>query len=218
MSTLTVVRHAQARPFEKNSDCLSETGEKQACALGEYWSRAGVTFDEVWSGGLQRHRQTAALALGSKSHSQPAADRLRIAPEFNEYDAEGILRGYPPPSSFPDNRAFQKSFEAAMEKWIAGEDQDQDCEPFADFHARVLRGLRSIQVGPSNRSVVLFTSGGPIGVLVQTALGAPARSFADVNWRVRNCSISEFVFSRDRLSLDSFNSVSHLAPKLRTFR
>ena len=33
MSTLTVVRHGQARPFEKNSDCLSETGEQQARAL-----------------------------------------------------------------------------------------------------------------------------------------------------------------------------------------
>jgi broad specificity phosphatase PhoE len=221
MSILTVVRHAQARPFEKISDCLSETGEKQARALGEYWSRAGVTFDEVWSGSLQRHRQTAALA---------ARGNPRIAPEFNEYDAEGILRGYPPPSSFPDNRAFQKVFEAAMEKWIAGEDQESrvprlaghgpapPAEPFADFHARVLRGLRSIQEGPSNRNVVLFTSGGPIGVLVQTALGAPERSFADVNWRVRNCSISEFVFSRERLSLDSFNSVAHLEASLRTFR
>jgi broad specificity phosphatase PhoE len=210
MSTLTVVRHGQARPFEKNSDCLSETGEKQASALGEHWSRAGVTFDEVWSGSLQRHRQTAALALGGNP---------KIAPEFNEYDAEGILRGYPHPSTFPDNRAFQKAFEAAMEKWIAGDDQEnRDCEPFADFHARVLRGLRSIQDGPSNRNLVLFTSGGPIGVLVQTALGAPAQSFADINWRVRNCSISEFVFSRERLSLDSFNSISQLEASLRTFR
>jgi broad specificity phosphatase PhoE len=217
MSTLTVVRHGQARPFEKVSDCLSETGERQARALGEYWSRAGVTFDEVWTGSLTRHRQTAALALGGNP---------KIAPEFNEYDAEGILRGYPHPSTFPDNRAFQKAFEAAMEKWIAGS-PDLDlaghgpaphCEPFADFHARVLRGLRAIQEGPSNRNVVLFTSGGPIGVLVQTALGAPARSFADVNWRVRNCSISEFVFSRERLSLDSFNTTPHLKEEVQTFR
>jgi broad specificity phosphatase PhoE len=210
MSTLTVVRHAQARPFEKNSDCLSETGERQGRALGEYWERAGVTFDEVLCGSLQRHRQTATLAL----KTPPV-----ISADWNEYDAEGILRGYPPPSSFPDNRAFQKTFEAAMEKWVAGDDQkNQNCEPFADFHARVLRGLRSIQEGPSNRNVVLFTSGGPIGVLVQTALGAPERSFADVNWRVRNCSISEFVFSRERLSLDSFNGVGHLEASLRTFR
>ena len=50
MSTLTVVRHAQARPFEKDSDRLSEIGDLQARALGEYWSRNGIAFDEVWCG------------------------------------------------------------------------------------------------------------------------------------------------------------------------
>jgi broad specificity phosphatase PhoE len=207
MSTLTVVRHGQARPFEKVSDCLSETGQKQARALGEFWKRAGIEFDEVWCGSLTRHRETAALAIDREA---------KIAPEFNEYDAEGILRGYPPPSSFPDNRAFQKVFETAMQKWIDG--TSEHGEPFADFYARVQKGLRAIQDGPSNRNVVLFTSGGPIGVFVQTALGAPKESFADVNWRVRNCSVSEFVFSRERLSLDSFNSVAHLELALRTFR
>jgi len=207
MSTLTVVRHAQARPFEKVSDCLSELGERQARVVGEFFARSSVSFDEVWCGGLQRHSQTAALANFSGSIT---------APEFNEYDAEGILRGYPPPSAHPDNRAFQKTFEIAMQKWIAG--VQENCESFASFHARVLQGLCKIQAGESNRRVLLFTSGGPIGVMVQTALGAPPASFADVNWRVRNCSITEFVFSRDRLSLDSFNSVEHLPQELRTFR
>jgi hypothetical protein len=54
---------------------------------------------------------------------------------------------------------------------------------------------------------------------VQTALNAPDRAFLDVNWRVRNCSVSEFVFSADRLSLDSFNALPHLTDeRLRTFR
>ena len=208
MSTLTVVRHGQARPFQQNADTLSETGEQQARALAEYWSRAGVEFDEVLSGSLTRHCQTAALAM-----NRPA----RIVPDWNEYDAEGILRGYPPPSSFPDNRAFQKTFELAMEKWLGG--ASEGAESFAAFRERVVRGLRSVQQGASNRKVVLFTSGGPIGILVQTALNAPDRAFLEVNWRVRNCSVSEFVFSADRLSLDSFNAVPHLADeRLRTFR
>jgi broad specificity phosphatase PhoE len=208
MSTLTVVRHAQARPFQANADSLSELGERQARVLGEYWSRAGIHFDEVLCGGLTRHAQTAALAI-----EHPA----RILAEWNEYDVEGMLRGYPPPSSFPDNRAFQKMFEVAMAKWIC-EPSENGCEGFRAFRERVVRGLRAIQEGPANRRVVLFTSGGPIGILVQTALGAPDASFAEVNWRVRNCSITEFVFSRDRLSLDSFNAIPHLDAGLHTFR
>jgi hypothetical protein len=36
---------------------------------------------------------------------------------------------------------------------------------------------------------------------------------------VRNCSLTEFVFSGERLSLDSFNGTPHLDdPALRTFR
>jgi broad specificity phosphatase PhoE len=208
VSTLTVVRHGQARPFQHNADSLSETGEQQSRALAEYWHRNGVEFDEVLCGSLTRHCQTAALAI-----HRPA----RILPDWNEYDAEGIMRGYPAPSSFPDNRAFQKTFEIAMAKWLAG--GVSGAESFATFHDRVLRGLRALQQGASNRRVVLFTSGGPIGVLVQTALNAPDRAFLDVNWRVRNSSISEFVFSHDRLSLDSFNAIPHLTDeRLRTFR
>jgi broad specificity phosphatase PhoE len=208
MSTLVVVRHGQARPFQANSDCLSETGERQARALREYWTRHAVAFDEVLCGSLTRHCQTAALAI-----DQPA----QISSDWNEYDAEGILHGYPPPSSFPDNRAFQKVFEQAMDRWLDG--ATTDAEPHVTFRERVLRGLRRIQEGPSNRRVVLFSSGGPIGILVQTALSAPDRSFLEVNWRVRNCSLTEFVFSKDRFALDSFNGLPHLpTPDMQTFR
>ena len=208
MSTLTVVRHAQARPFQPNADSLSEAGEQQARALREYWARNAISFDEVWCGSLTRHSQTAALAVDQSPI---------LSPDWNEYDAEGILRGYPPPWSFPDNRAFQKVFEAAMDRWLEG--SVDGAEPFPEFRDRVLRALRRIQDGASNRRVVVFSSGGPIGVLVQTALAAPDRSFLEVNWRVRNCSLTEFVFSKDRFALDSFNALPHLSePRLQTFR
>jgi broad specificity phosphatase PhoE len=208
MSHLTVVRHGQARSFEADSDRLSEIGELQAQALRHYWERHGIEFDEVLSGALVRHRRTAELA-------HPAA--AEVSPNWNEYDAEGILRPHPRPASFPDNRGFQKMFEKVMLDWIAGSAGDH--ESWAGFRDRVLEGLRRIQAGPPDRRVVLFTSGGPIGVLVQTALNAPERSFLEVNWRVRNCSITEFVFSIDRFTLDSFNAIPHLTdPALRTFR
>jgi broad specificity phosphatase PhoE len=213
MSTLTVVRHGQARPFDSNPDQLSALGEQQARALAEYWKRLGVAFDEVWSGTLQRQRQTAELAT-------PQAPR--ISEDWNEYDANGILHYFAPPYELEDgadrNRKFQKVFEPAMLSWLAAADHPR-VETWSTFRNRVMRGLRQIQDGPSNRNVALFTSGGPISVLVQAAIGAQDRSFLEVNWRVKNCSITEFTFSRDRLSLDSFNTLPHLEkPELRTFR
>jgi broad specificity phosphatase PhoE len=213
MSTLTVVRHGQARPFDSNPDQLSPLGEEQARALAEYWKRIGVAFDEVWSGSLNRHRQTAELAVG------PA---VVVSDDWNEYDANGILHHFAPPYELEDgadrNRKFQKIFEPAMLAWLAAGEHPR-VETWSVFRERVLRALRRIQDGPSNRNVVLFTSGGPISVLVQAAIGAPERSFLEVNWRVKNCSLTEFTFSRERLSLDSFNALPHLErAELRTFR
>ena len=213
MSTLTVVRHGQARPFDSNPDRLSPLGEEQSRALAEYWKRIGVSFDEVWSGSLNRQIQTADLAVGQAPETSP---------DWNEYDANGILHHFAPPYELEDaadrNRKFQKIFEPAMLSWLAAE-QHPTVETWPVFRARVLRGLRRIQEGPSNRSVVLFTSGGPVSVLVQAAIGAADRSFLEVNWRVKNCSITEFTFSKDRISLDSFNALPHLERvDLRTFR
>jgi broad specificity phosphatase PhoE len=212
MSTLTVVRHGQARPFDSNPDQLSALGEQQARALAEYWKRLGVTFDEVWSGSLHRQRQTAELAVGTPL----------ISDDWNEYDANGILHHFAPPYELEDgadrNRKFQKVFEPAMLAWLAA-GEHPTVETWGVFRERVLRALRRIQDGPSNRSIALFTSGGPISVLVQAAIGAQERSFLEVNWRVKNCSLTEFTFSKDRLSLDSFNALPHLErAEMRTFR
>jgi broad specificity phosphatase PhoE len=213
MSTLTVVRHGQARPFDSDPDQLSAIGQDQALALRDYWQRLGVTFDEVWSGSLNRQRQTAELALG---------DAPRISDDWNEYDANGILHHFAPHFDLEDsadrNRKFQKVFEPAMLAWIAAAEHPV-VETWEAFQARVLKALENLQEGPSGRRVAVFTSGGPIALLVQNALRAPERSFLELNWRVKNCSITEFTFSKDRVSLDCFNALPHLErEKLRTFR
>ena len=229
MSMLTVVRHGQARPFEKDSDRLSEIGELQAQALKQYWAQAGITFDEIWSGTLGRQQRTAALAVDGP---------VEVSADWNEYDTEGVkyklipalaerddrfrelVEAFQKEGSGPErNRRFQKMFELAMLTWLEGGVDLHGVEPWPAFQYRVRRGLRHIQEGPPNRRVVVFTSGGPIGLLVQTVLAAPDRSFLEVNWRVRNCSLTEFVFSRDRISFDGFNAIPHLEDEnLRTFR
>ena len=61
------------------------------------------------------------------------------------------------------------------------------------------------------RRIVSFTSGGFIGSAAQWALAAPDRTALELNWRIRNGSLTEFVFTRERFTLDSFNAVPHLA-------
>jgi len=200
VSTLVLVRHGQARPFEKHSDQLSEIGKRQSVLLGEYWRGRGIKFDEVYSGSMRRHIQTAELAQIGPFESVPA---------FNEYDADGILRASPDYKPTQDRREFQLMFEVVMRQWIAGE--LEGVESWAEFRARVSAGLRDIiRASKPSRRVVVFTSGGPIGIAVQTALQAPEAMAIEINWRVRNCSLTEFLFTQDRVSLDVFNATPHL--------
>jgi len=202
MSTLVLVRHAQATAFEKDTDRLSAIGEQQSIRLGEYWRGLGVQFDQVYTGTMQRHLRTAELAGFSKYESNAA---------FNEYDAYGILRSSPDYQRPTDNRQLQTMFESTMPQWIAGTLDAPGVETFQAFRDRVLRGFRAIlETGRPSRRAVVFTSGGPIGIAVQTVLRAPEPMAIELNWRIRNCSLTEFLFTRGRVSLDIFNTTPHL--------
>ncbi len=202
MSTLVLVRHAQSTTFESNSDRLSAAGEQQATCLGQYWQAQGVHFDEVYTGTMQRHIRTAELA---------GLNNFTAKAEFNEYDAQGILRADPQFAPAADNRQLQKQFETMMPLWIAGKLESPGVESWTAFHERVRRGFQPIIESESpSRRVVVFTSGGPIGVAVQTVLQAPDHIAIEVNWRIKNCSLTEFVFTRGRISLDMFNATPHL--------
>jgi broad specificity phosphatase PhoE len=202
MSTLVLVRHAQSTTFESNSDRLSAAGEQQAICLGQYWQAQGIRFDEVYTGTMQRHIRTAELA-GFTGFTAQA--------EFNEYDAQGILRANPVYAPAADNRQLQKHFETMMPLWMGDKLDAPNVETWAAFRERVRRGLQAIiETEAPSRRVVVFTSGGPIGVAVQTVLQAPEHIAIEVNWRIKNCSLTEFVFTRGRISLDAFNATPHL--------
>jgi len=229
MSTLTLVRHGQAAAFTSQSDRLTQLGREQVSHLAAYWRSRNVAFDEVICGSLRRQIETAEIL------SQGV---IRQADHFNEYDAGAILQFLAPMlrerderfarlwrqweegSETPDqNRHFQRMFEVLLGHWLEETITHPKVESWLNFRARVTRGLKLILNDPRpSRRVLVCTSGGPIGVAVQAALQAPPRAALELNWRVRNSSITEFLFSGNRLSLDLFNATPHLKPALVTFR
>ena len=236
LSHLTLVRHGQATAFQKITDQLSPLGETQSTKLAQYWIRNQVTFDEVYTGSLVRQKRTEELVAAEYNASGARWPAAQVLPELNEYEADRVIRYLAPElatrdeefrklleASYADgpdrNRRFQRMFEAVMSRWVAGALAAPEVEPWTAFRERVGHGVRRIVSGGSGRRVVAFTSGGFIGVAVQIALGAPDPSGLEVNWRVRNSSLTEFLFSGERLSLDSFNAIPHLDdPELRSFR
>src|SRR5262249_15671517 len=83
-------------------------------------------------------------------------------------------------------------------------------ESWPAFRSRVGSAIQRLMAGPPSRRVAVFTSGGPIGLTLQSSLQAPARSFLEVNWRGRKGAITHFVLGWNRLTLDCFNTIPHL--------
>jgi broad specificity phosphatase PhoE len=106
-----------------------------------------------------------------------------------------------------------------MSGWLDGSLQAEGVEPWPVFRDRVSAAIAAIMFGPQGRRVAVFTSGGAIGFAVHLAMKAPSKTFLDVNWRIRNCSVTEFLFDPERLTLDSFNGIPHLDEAgLRSYR
>lgn len=239
MSLLTVVRHGQASFFADDYDKLSDLGIKQAQRLGEYWADRQTEFDEVYAGPRFRQQHTAEHAGAVCRQRGLRWPEPIILPALDEYDLSGLTTHLVPKLAELDHefaqlvethrksqgerdrlREFQRMFESLLRRWQLNDIEGLEVESWLAFQQRVQHVVKQIQDSPGrSRKVAVFTSGGFIGTAVQFALGTSADKALELNWRIRNCSITEFVFTADRFTLDSFNSIPHLTdPELWTHR
>ena len=230
MGRLFFVRHAQASFFSSNYDQLSELGETQARLLGEYWARRNLIFNRVCTGPAIRHRHTAQLASEAYRKIGLAFPEPSIRQEFDEFQGDAVLAQSLPELLLRDRNIrerhdamqrstnetekrahFQRLFEAVISMWVNGQIAPANVESWPDFCARVHSGLEIFfAASKKGECAVIFSSGGPLSVAVQCALHLSARDTLRIAWMSRNCSFSEFLFSRDQLTLSSFNSFPHL--------
>lgn len=239
MGRVFLVRHAQASFLEKNYDKLSPTGEAQARSLGEFWTRHKLVFDRTCVGPRVRHEGTDRIIREVYTRCGASYPQPVVMPEFDEFQGDAVLEKSLPAllktnsrirelhkalqgSGGPAERRrdFQRLFQAVIEMWVNGELNADGVESWNDFSVRVNSGLANFLSGGSSKEcLAIFTSGGPIAVSVQRALGLSPQNTLKVAWMPRNCSYSEFLFSGDRFTLSTFNSFPHLDdPGLLTYR
>jgi broad specificity phosphatase PhoE len=239
MSVLTLVRHGQAAFFSEDYDQLTLLGERQSRLLADYWIGQELRFDEVYTGPRARQKLSAEItgaAIRDAGLSWPEPVELT---DLDEFDLHGILRRVVPEfclrnadfarlfEDFQQDaaerdklRSFQRMFESLLVYWQDLPTGNGAFESWPDFRERVERAIRQIvEKCVPGRRVVMFTSGGFIGSVTRWALAAPNRSALELAWRIRNTSLTEFVFTKSRFTLESFNAVPHLAdPALWTYR
>jgi broad specificity phosphatase PhoE len=239
MSRLILIRHAQASFLSQDYDRLSSLGEMQARALGEHWLRLGLEFDEVIVGPRKRHAQTAEIVKAVYQEGGRGVPDAEMHDELDEhfvdqlleYPLEGLLQLHPllqplaneyRTADSPDKiqRAFQRLFEALCHLWREGAPGTESIESWNQFHARVEATIRTVVGRPiRNRNVAVYTSVGPISAALHSVLKCPPAQTFELGWRLKNCSVTELIFSGERISLDQFNNVAHLPdPSAWTFR
>lgn len=224
MGYLVLVRHGQTSGPWHDRDRLSDLGRRQAQRLGAFWAGTGQSFDLVFTGPRLRHRQTFDAAREAMDGALPPAIEL---PELDEYRAEELIATVLPMLAERDenvralveNRLSGREAEAGLYRllhrvgraWAGGELEAPEVESWSTFVARIEAALERIR-GEANRGarVAVFTSAGPVAASAGLVLGAAAEKVFELSLAVRNSSTSDFLFSSERISLQSFNATAHL--------
>lgn len=157
-----------------------------------------------------------------------------VLPELDEIGAEDVLKEHLPRilADYPEigrmfgkARAFGKIsfyeiFGAISEMWLRGELRIPGLETWEAFADRVSRGFDKAREGAGQGGrIAVFTSGGTIGASMQRVLGTTPSVSLSLAQVVRNTSLTEVLYSRDRITLSTFNALPHLDdPSFITYR
>ncbi|WP_313035840.1 histidine phosphatase family protein [Acinetobacter sp.] len=201
MTTIYLIRHGQASFGAESYDQLSPNGELQAKLLGQYFDQILKEAPYVVSGSMQRHQQTASLALEQCFLEA----EIQTDSAWNEFNHQQVFAKYEPRFNEPhllkqdvakeDNpRAYlAKIFAGAIERWTGGDYHHEYDESWPHFKNRVESALQDLcdELAKSKpRYAVVFTSGGVISVAAGKILGlCPNKTFA-LNWAIANTSMT----------------------------
>ncbi|MDF1728076.1 MAG: histidine phosphatase family protein [Sulfitobacter sp.] len=203
MAELLVIRHGQASFGQENYDVLSDLGHRQSEAVGAILRELDWQPDRIITGTLARQRDTlTAMGFVGAPEEHPG---------FNEYDFGDLLHarfaGQVPDMVRGDRKTH---FRALRETVFAWQDAafDGASETYAEFAERV-EAARTFATDTQARRVLVVSSGGVIGQLTATALGADKRHMMELNLQVKNTAMTRFMFKGPRWSLHEFNATPH---------
>jgi len=221
MTTLYLIRHGQASFGQENYDQLSELGQRQATHLGNVLAKRLPNFDAVCLGTMLRHQQTANNCLEAFEQVFEQTDAV-FDDGWNEYDHQDILRQYKPEFITSESmmeyiaeqpnpkQAFEYDFNGAIDRWIAGENDQDYVESWGAFTSRVHQALKTTLDGNLDKKcIAVFTSGGPISLVTQHLLGVPQEKIMQMNWTLLNCGVTKLVSTGSRLFVASLNEHTH---------
>lgn len=221
MSTLILLRHAQASFGADRYDSLSELGHQQGRVVGRHLAERERRFTHVHIGPRERHRLTARYALGALGVDDTPYPGVAALDEFAEGQQilaaaearQGVrLRGADAVTGVEARRRYAEEIAA----WTQGRTAIEGVPDVGSFRRAVADWLAQATAAPeSGQRVLAVTSGGVIAAIMATVLGLPDASVGPFMSAIHNVSLTELAFSRGRPpSLVSFNATGHLPDAL----
>ncbi len=219
-----MIRHGQASFGSPNYDRLSEKGIEQVRALAGYLYSAGVDFDAVYSGTMERQKQSAAEFIRHNVHAVESKSAVKEIEGFNEHNTEQIFRSILPElrerdpelifdldNLMSDRKLFQSVYKKVMTAWIRGSCSNLHCETYDQFRTRVRSALHYVAAEcKDGGNAAVFTSAGPVSSAVSSIIGVKGEEALRLESETANCSITILAGRGDRLRLISFNSFTHM--------
>jgi len=223
MAALFLVRHGQAGLLSEDYDQLSRVGRTQAAALGKWLRATGQGGGLFVRGALRRHRETAEECLTAWREPGTGLPEVEEDAAFDEFDHLDVVGAHRADLGNPaglaaflndqtqPQRAFQAVFVEAVARWTGGRHDGDYRESWGAFKARCVEGMRRVVARtPPSRNAWVFTSGGPIAVLCQHALGLSDERTVALTAMIHNTAVSKLLHDRSRLGLGAFNGIAHL--------
>lgn len=236
MSQLLLIRHAQASFLATDYDNLSEKGLQQSTLLGYHLADQGHQFDHAYVGTLRRQQQTYQKVKEAFLDRGLAFPEATILPELNEYegmDTMGTVRQelmdhhdnfkiwFKEMDENPNHKTKMKLVVTYLNMWATGTlgfDLPKDAQTYNDFKDTAHLGLEKIMSGnEKGKSIAAFSSGGCIAAMLGKVVGTTDNGKSmGFNLVMRNTAINEVLFSGNRLSLKTFNTLPHLTEEMIT--
>ena len=228
MSEIYFIRHGQASFGAENYDQLSQNGIRQAEVLARFLGEQGIHFDAIYCGTMRRQIDTAKPVCRKQKARHPQRSAPLVLEAFDEYNSEALIkarilrsRSMPSRADQPtgdlrrDQRAFQAYFSETIDQWMTGTyDGVEGVEPWTRFCQRVSAGVDQIMAEQgSGKRLAVFTSGGPISVVMKNALDLSNQKTAEISWQIQNASVTCMKYNPRKLSLAVFNNTTHLMIK-----
>ncbi|WP_298872175.1 histidine phosphatase family protein [uncultured Psychrobacter sp.] len=240
MTTILLARHGQASFGQENYDQLSKLGGMQAQMLGQHYASTQRRIDAIFTGSLVRQQDSArhfweryqsSVADTEKPYT-PAIDMNQpdsyVLPQFDEFNHKDVLIKSNPAfgnraaiaaeiaqAEVPSTR-LAELFDAAMQRWHAGDNDSDYIESWVQFSERAKQALEQVRLQVANLqlgrddTVLVFTSGGIIAAITAQLLQQGSSTAYQINKSLVNTGVTSLTMKNERTRLLSVNEYSHL--------